>query len=413
MHLEGQNGDYSRAAFEFLTRSCENPRLEQYLLSTDFCSITMASLAGLYAQLPDVLPGLINISSQERREFQADLNGFQALYIFVQSCISKCSSKSVVDRLVLEFEDFLLGQVMLSALNSCSDFDGSTITSLYYIQRILDLTTEPKLLVSMARFLLLIKEDKEDSLSARDLVLSKLHSLSEEVVVDVLRILSTLLAKKGDEVVKLLFPTLSEENAQFTDPQNQILLITKYLEILPKNIGGPPSSKLNAYLAEAIRNSPKQQQVEVGDVQDDNEFKSRVVNLSNDQTLQKLFSKLDFFFSQSMQINIALTGVFSLLAAQPNPVLFAALFSDIGTNSLYQSFTKLFEECKVQQESISNYNVRLMLARQRVLSNENSVQTDEMNIDAESLKNVVCLEEFGKEIMSLMLIKEGGPAREK
>ncbi|KAJ3303860.1 hypothetical protein HDV03_003429 [Kappamyces sp. JEL0829] len=425
IHLEGDQGDYSRSAFESLARQCNKPEIENYIVATDFCSIVMSSLAGLFAQLPEVLPSLSPAAASSRHlsikkmVFQADLKGFEELFGFVQNCLAS-PSDTIRHELLKQFDGFLLRQVLYSSLSSCSDFDGSTLTTLYYISRILDICTDPNLQICLVTFLLgpnTTAEESEDVLSARDILLSKLNSLSEEVVTGVLQILSTLLTViPGRVVLPLLIedtsadtfaPVPSDADADAVYDSHS-RLIANYVGLLPK---AAHSSNLDAYLSDAITSISLKSIAAVAPSSDGHGPKapgnSSVALIKKDGLLNKLFSKLDGFFSHSMAINIALTGVFSQLASQPSPVLTAALFDDqLDGPCIYTSVYRLQQELDKLKSTIPNFEVRVMMARQKLLSDASGpLRTDEYNVEGEIAKNVICLEEFLKEIVSVLMMK--------
>lgn len=169
-------------------------------MHTDFASIIVASLSGLFAQLPNVLPGIENYSRQQEKSFEQDIRGFLSFYVFFQTCVSKCPSETVNKESLRQFSSFFLDQVVISAINACSDFDGSTISSLFYIQKLIDWTENDAVFRIFAKFLL--EGDSDDdaeltTLKPRDILLCKLNSLSEDVATSVIQILTSLLHKDG------------------------------------------------------------------------------------------------------------------------------------------------------------------------------------------------------------------------
>ncbi|KAJ3367608.1 hypothetical protein HDU91_001276, partial [Kappamyces sp. JEL0680] len=178
-------------------------------------------------------------------------------------------------------------------------------------------------------------------------------------------------------------------------------LIANYVGLLPK---AAHSSNLDAYLSDAITSISLKSIAAVAPSSDGHGPKapgnSSVALIKKDGLLNKLFSKLDGFFSHSMAINIALTGVFSQLASQPSPVLTAALFDDqLDGPCIYTSVYRLQQELDKLKSTIPNFEVRVMMARQKLLSDASGpLRTDEYNVEGEIAKNVICLEEFLKEI---------------
>ncbi|KAJ3000351.1 hypothetical protein HDV02_006158 [Globomyces sp. JEL0801] len=419
-HLDTELGEFSRASFEMLLTNCLKSDLEKYILQTEFSSIIIASLSGLFAQLPHVLPG---IERQSRRaqfgngllqEFDNDLNAFTSFYKFLQSC----------------------GQVVLSSINSCSDFDGSTITSLFYLQTMLDLTTEESMVVELSKFILSSEDESDDisTLRTRDILLSKLNSLSEDVVVSVIQILSNLLSNHSDITLTMLIEKCPKnpKTPQEVNIQDHMSLISQYLPLLPKGTSSTQSN-LDTYLSDAIstlltrHNQPKKSEVKDQQKTTAEKYVSpyeKISLLRSDPTLMKLLNKVQSFYSHSMKINIALTGIITLLATQPNPILFQALFDPIGIPissesnpipttpiTLLSIFTNLLSEYATYQKQIPNFEMRMLLLKQHMIDNSQPEEfpTEDLNHDLEILKNCVCLEEFIKEIVACMMMRGGSP----
>ncbi|KAI8901235.1 Retinoic acid induced 16-like protein-domain-containing protein [Globomyces pollinis-pini] len=442
IHLDTELGEFSRASFEMLLTNCLKSDLEKYILQTEFSSIIIASLSGLFAQLPHVLPG---IERQSRRaqfgngllqEFDNDLNAFTSFYKFLQSCVRQCVSDTVKKDILSQFTTFFLGQVVLSSINSCSDFDGSTITSLFYLQTMLDLTTEESMIVELSKFILSSEDESDDisTLRTRDILLSKLNSLSEDVVVSVIQILSNLLSNHSDITLTMLIEKCPKnpKTPQEVNIQDHMSLISQYLPLLPKGTSSTQSN-LDTYLSDAIstlltrHNQPKKSEVKDQQKTTAEKYVSpyeKISLLRSDPTLMKLLNKVQSFYSHSMKINIALTGIITLLATQPNPILFQALFDPIGIPissesnpipttpiTLLSIFTNLLSEYATYQKQIPNFEMRMLLLKQHMIDNSQPEEfpTEDLNHDLEILKNCVCLEEFIKEIVACMMMRGGSP----
>jgi hypothetical protein len=396
IHLDGHQGDVARVSFEMLLAHTSNPELEDYVLSTEFSTIIIASMAGLYTQLPNV-----NIDLW-KSESKKDIEGFSAFYAFFESCLIKSTDK-IKTMLFAQFKRCFLDQVVLSTLHCSSDFDGTAVSSLVYIQYILDHSKDAAMIQLLVEFLC---NDDNDSieLNPRDLILSKLNSLSEQVVTVVLQLLCSCLAKYPPSLV-LWIPSLAsstELGIHCIAIQDHVTLVTEYLGLLQS------SADLDTYLSDALANMealaaklPNQNEDEYNDTI---QIDKQVEIVKNDVVFSKLISKLHCFFSQSLSINLALTGLITMLASLPNPVLFRALFGiDSG---LYKSVHQLLLEMKHHSQTLTNYSTRLMITRSNMLSfvvshTENQGYLD----DGEIIRNVVCFEEFLKEIVACLMMR--------
>lgn len=461
LHLEGEEGEYARAAFEALAKQTPSDSpLESYLLSTDFASILMASLAGLFAQLPDILPNLSKTASRKRRQRQyfEDMKRFKDLYIFCHNCLVNSSSEKIRHELQRQFSQFLMGQVLLSSLLACSDLDGSSLTCLFYIQEMIELTSDAELLQVLASFLLnplslnVVEEDEVSEMSdlqlcPREIILSKLNSLSEPVVTMVLQMLSSLLSKCSPSfILPLLFtslePLFSSSSNAFCKMNKEcfaLVDVSDYLGFVPKPAAASSTtSSFDAYLADAISSiaiTPSSSSASINDValvssclkEEElltvEELQQQILVFKQDPTFTKLFAKLDSFFSQSLKINIALSGVFTLLATLTHGPAFITmgLLSKSESPSLYGAFTKLKDQVEAYRLTVPSYDVRLLMARQKVIgSTKGEDQSDdereedqivddinEYNVESEMVKNIVIMEEFAKEIASVVVMKIG------
>ncbi|KAJ3257724.1 hypothetical protein HK103_004351 [Boothiomyces macroporosus] len=416
VHLDTENGDFARAAFEMLLCQCAaNSDLEGYILQTEFSSIIVASLAGLHAQLPVVLPNISNRNKHNKEIFEADMKAFISFYKFVHMCLTKCPSDKIGDAIIKQFTDLFLAQVVFSTLNSCSDFDGSTVTSLYYIQTMIELTVNQKMFEAVTRFLLESSSiDDLDGLRARDILLSKLNSLSEDVVTSVMQILTSILTHQSNLAVSLLF-----EKCELVDVHlpvkisDHMELLNKYIPLLPKGTG-PQNSNLDAYLADAIStmlvNKPLQKDASaVKDTDfeaEEEKLREKVAQLKTDPTLNKILQKFGGFFQHSMKINLALTGIITILATQPNQVLFSCLFEESDSTtcpSIHTIFTKLIGEVEQYKATIPNYEIRLPLIKQSL----NDDLLSDFDQERELIRNIICFEEFIKEIVACLLMRAG------
>jgi hypothetical protein len=386
VHLEGEEGELSRVAFELLVK-LEPTEIQEYIVKSEFCGIVMASLCGLYCQLPETLT-------------KVDMRTFISFYEFVQSCITY-SKGEVHNVLIGQFQSLFLAQVVAAGIQSSSDFDGSTAAWIFYIQTIVDHTNDATMLQHIAGTL--FRESDGDDLNTRDILMSKLTSLSEAVVVGVLQIMHSMI-KKWDGSLVVLFPGLEPVAEMHIQVGEHVQILNRLMDVCSNKQG------LESYVSDAVgkleeiskrKGRSEQNQEETTDLQEQLE---KVVNSS---LWMKLMDKLQTFFSQSMNVNLALTGLLAVLALEPHPVIYHLLF--FSSRNLVDQMVKLCQEIP----GGSSARMRMDLIKKELERNENMLrEADQVwNQERETWKNCVILEEFTKEIVGSVLMR-GSTCRE-
>jgi hypothetical protein len=70
IHLDTAEGDYGRASLELLLKQSSSPVLEAYILMSDFPSILVASLSGLYGTQFVIISSIAACLARDRCAFK-------------------------------------------------------------------------------------------------------------------------------------------------------------------------------------------------------------------------------------------------------------------------------------------------------------------------------------------------------
>ncbi|KAH6565611.1 hypothetical protein BASA62_007111 [Batrachochytrium salamandrivorans] len=476
VHSDGANGDRARTACPILfSLAMDSSELEEFIIKQDYPLMLVVGLSGLYAQLPSIMPDADGSLDREsgiavRRIFNADLQSFNGYVSFLQNVLYKCPSKRVTQQILDSVQSIFFSTVMAASINSCSDFNGTTVTTLFYIYQLSTTLSEPRLSEILVKQLI-SSEDEDDiprsadaemSLSIRDILISKLNSLSEEVVTATLMLFLSLLRDHPNSSFRLLFEKLPREKPAIdrltldhdVDIQKHLQLVARYFALLPRESGKQAS--LEAYIRDAeisfsnIRDNANATRVDlealfrasqnpnhVGPsvvVQSKELFREQATRVRTDPILYKFMAKFGNLFSHSMQINLAMTGVLQQLVMAPYPVLYTSLVDGDATlhdpetiaPSLYHVITRLLGEIDDRRGSMSDFDAQLSECKDRLLYSGSSRDESEwlkheerisgkpvgghsgdLDLDYEFLRNVVVLEEFIKELLAAIVTRGG------
>ncbi|TPX55699.1 hypothetical protein PhCBS80983_g05120 [Powellomyces hirtus] len=473
LNTEGRHGDVARMSSSLLL-DVGNADMEEYLSQSDFVITVVAGLGGLFSQLPPQLPDAV--ASRPRRQgyasvtFTRDVESLQNLVAFAQGVVARWPDADISREIQRGFANIFLDHAVKPQLMTASDFDGTTVAVLFYIRKMLSsIPADGQIADILVQFLLcgddngqsgtsrdvgeeenpVLMEDVE--LQVRDVLISKLNSLSEPVVTGILRLFHMLLSNNHGRALPLLMEALNQPSEQqqqdgndkgksvpLLDPQQQSVVVRQWFGLIVNGQNEPAfENTLEAYLedAEISANSITATTSSL--------FSPHAISptqLDRDPTLQKLLDKMSTFFSQSPAINLALTGVLALLAASPAlaPYLFAAdfLFTPTiaaGTDSqasppthpsLYTIFLRLHAEIDSHRAVIGDaaFEVRMEYAAAHMSPLAPStasphdpwsasdytegLDADEL-LDQQFWKNVLVLNEFAKELVAVLLLAEG------
>jgi Retinoic acid induced 16-like protein/Family of unknown function (DUF5917) len=431
-HLEGELGDIARSSCSLLLQLAEK-EMETFIEQHEFGMIIVASLCGLFSNLPPTLPGP-STSSYRRDTFENDIRAFEDFYTFIQDIVDKCPSESIKSYVLNEVNKMFYMNVISTALVKGSDFDGTALAAVYYTQLVFDQTTNTTLSRFLTRTLLDSKEEECDvsdvKLRPRDIIISKLHSLSEDIVTATLLLLDSLLESQQEFALHLLLeklPVSTDVVHSHIDVQDHLRLVARYFALLPKKMEGEGST-LDSYLIDAEKVLRKSGPILLNQPVPTPEQKAvslqgriaATIRLSTDHTLYKILSLFSLFFNHSMKVNVALSGVLNRLASFPSQVLYNCLF-DIdtiinngdGAQSFYTILVKLLEQVESYRLTMPDFEARLCDVRRDLMK----PKLEEWRMPFSKLFkaapdptrndfcNVVLLEEFLKELIACLVMR--------
>ena len=373
-------------------------------MSLDFSTRLITTLGGLFSQLPRILPELLTLSSETSRKLvnrlEVDFGLFLTYYDFFEQCASKLQSIAKLSNcFIQEFEQVFLGHILGDYLYQCSDIDGSTSTIFYYLQFVLERTENKQVLKSIVEFLVKIRNDLE--LLPRDVLLSRLLSLSDRVRIQTILILTTIL-KKHSGSIYLIIPSLVESNLKI-DLADQLAWIKEYKALEALDFPNDKST-FESYISDARRNLIP---INVNTAMRTSDDDGKIQQIKQDSFLKRVLAMLENAFDQSYFVNIALTGLIHSILVQPNPILFQALVSPMdGQKSLYNSIQQISNQSIELKQSIPSFNLKISMVKSQVMQQDYpDFLMGVTNEEAESLRTIIVVDEFLKECLAYLVVK--------
>ncbi|KAI9340563.1 Retinoic acid induced 16-like protein-domain-containing protein [Obelidium mucronatum] len=286
LHDDGVSGDFARRSALFLVELAAGD-LAVYINTSDFSAVSIAGLGGVFSQLPPRIPNgvkwterfkghSIGDTTKEKtlhvrkplEVFRNDVECLVRVFEFVQGVVLRCPNADIATSILEDFQGTFLDNIVAGSLSGASDFDGSTASTLFYIQKMLETVNEECMAVMMLQFLLssdaVDDEDEEDEakkkalrksmhrrsvrpssimmtnahrmsiptpteakqqdlkLRVRDILMSKLASVAEEVVIATLNLLRTAITLHPVRAIHFLIERLPqpEPSTGAADQQN-------------------------------------------------------------------------------------------------------------------------------------------------------------------------------------------------
>ncbi|KAI8821940.1 Retinoic acid induced 16-like protein-domain-containing protein [Chytriomyces cf. hyalinus JEL632] len=287
LHSESITGDYAREAALFLVELAAGD-LATYIHVSEFSAVATAGLGGVFSQLPPRIPPGISWGEQFRHRsigntvrssrpaesFRADVEAFIRVIHFVQAIVLRCPNSEITVAILEDFQGTFLDNIVQSTLTSASDFDGTTVSTLFYLQKMSETLKEESMVSMVIQFLLSsdVDEDVEDEakkkalrksmhrrslrpssimsrgallgkgavptsaasfgdakemrLHVRDILISKLGSLSEEVVIATLNLFRVIISNHSDRAIHMVIEKMPQPEAinRAIDAQNGVIL---------------------------------------------------------------------------------------------------------------------------------------------------------------------------------------------
>ncbi|KAJ6008257.1 hypothetical protein N7540_012233 [Penicillium herquei] len=441
VHNEGRAGDFARTGLLYLIETASRSKnLEKWLIESDLATL-MATGLGLSLCFPAIdeeTPRIIALSDHAdeitalKPALGEAMDAFMSYLLFWQDTIDHCKSAEVNDTLLDHFQVLFLEQLLYPSLLESSDVaGGSTAAVLTYLCRILDSIDQGELVHRILHFLLASSPppEKQMDMSAsrrksltvlaalasevaqpspslfnlRDLALLGLQSTNRQTVLATLRLLNVVLQRHHPFARALIHtvPGLSTQQRSvgaFNAELEQLLGMGTSL------INEPTlNESYDNYVTDATWVLESRLCLPVSVEQDEDSIPLPLQLQQDDPIVQALLSCVDSFFSNSVIVNLALTGVLMSLASSHlfsldgwvlvDPAQYdspseeasdelsdvrhvyqSPTWPDTATPTLTSAFKKLVDQVHQWQQDLPDFDV-LVAARRDLLHREDRPQT--------------------------------------
>ncbi|KAJ5669937.1 uncharacterized protein N7477_005300 [Penicillium maclennaniae] len=350
VHNDGRAGDFAPS---------RSKNLEKWLIESDLATLMATGLGALYSQLgsleyastDDNVPRIIELSDHAKEvtalqpALGETMDAFMSYLLFWQDTIDHCKSAEVNDTLLDHFQVLFLEQLLYPSLLESSDVaGGSTAAVLTYMCRILDSIDQGELVHRILHFLLASSPPSEEQMdmsasrrkslnvlaalaseaaqpspslfNLRDLVLLGLQSSNRQTVLATLRLLNVVL-QRHHPFSRALIHTVPSQPAQ----QRSVGAFNAELEqllTLSTSIFDDPSlnESFEEYVADATWTLESRLCIPVSAADEAEDAIPLPLQLQQDDPIvQGLLHCVESFFTNSVIVNLALTGVLMSLAS--------------------------------------------------------------------------------------------------
>ncbi|EKV06643.1 Retinoic acid induced 16-like protein [Penicillium digitatum] len=451
VHHEGRAGDFARTGLLYLIETASRSKnLEKWLIESDLATLMATGLGALYSQLghlsfastaeDDNLPHIVVLSDHAKEETALQptlgqtMDAFMSYLLFWQDTIDHCKSAEVNDTLLDHFQVLFLEQLLYPSLLESSDVaGGSTAAVLTYMCRILESIDQGELVHRILHFLLASSPQPEEQMdmsasrrksldvlaalaseaaqpspslfNLRDLALLGLHSSNSQTVLATLRLLNTVL-QRHHLFARALIHTIPTQPAN-QRPVGALNAELEQLLVMGTSLVEDPTlnESYDNYVADATCVLESRLCLPVSSMEEDEVTLPLPLQLQQDDPIvQALFVCLESFFTNSVIVNLALTGVFMSLASSHlfsldgwvlvDPNHYEAPSSDKSDNgfdyvrrayqapnwpataapTLILALQQLVDQAQQWQRELPDFNV-LVAARRELLHQDDRPQT--------------------------------------
>ncbi|KAJ5960831.1 uncharacterized protein N7479_007981 [Penicillium vulpinum] len=362
VHHEGRAGDFARTGLLYLIETASRSKnLEKWLIESDLATLMATGLGALYSQLGHLsfsptdedenLPHIVQLSDHAKLDTALQptlgqtMDAFMSYLLFWQDTIDHCKSAEVNDTLLDHFQVLFLEQLLYPSLLESSDVaGGSTAAVLTYMCRILDSIEQGELVHRILHFLLASSPQPEEQMdmsasrrkslnvlaalaseadqpspslfNLRDLALLGLQSSNCQTVLATLRLLNTVL-QRHHLFARSLIHTIPTQPAR-QRPVGALNAELEQLLVMGTSLVDDPTlnQSYDNYVADATCVLESRLCLPITSMEEDEETLPLPLQLQQDDPIvQALFTCLESFFTNSVIINLALTGVFMSLAS--------------------------------------------------------------------------------------------------
>ncbi|KAJ5189054.1 Major facilitator superfamily domain general substrate transporter [Penicillium cf. griseofulvum] len=362
VHHEGRAGDFARTGLLYLIETASRSKnLEKWLIESDLATLMATGLGALYSQLGHLsftltdedenVPHIIVLSDHAKEETALQptlgqtMDAFMSYLLFWQDTIDHCKSAEVNDTLLDHFQVLFLEQLLYPSLLESSDVaGGSTAAVLTYMCRILDSIDQGELVHRILHFLLASSPRPEEQMdmsasrrkslnvlaalaseaaqpspslfNLRDLALLGLQSSNCQTVLATLRLLNTVL-QRHHLFARALIHTIPTQPAH-QRPVGALNAELEQLLVMGTSLVDDPTlnESYDNYVADATCVLESRLCLPISSMKEDEETLPLPLPLQQDDPIvQALFTCFESFFTNSVIVNLALTGVFMSLAS--------------------------------------------------------------------------------------------------
>ncbi|PHZ13468.1 uncharacterized protein RHIMIDRAFT_312679 [Rhizopus microsporus ATCC 52813] len=321
----------------------------------------------------------MSVEYSDSPEFRFQLDSFLKLLEFCQDVLTRCPNADICSSLLNNVRTIFLENILYPSILECSDTDGSSVAVISYIDLILQTVQQEDLARVVVGFLMdeehqpLDPDTNDEGSSMRhldinkithftlkDLIFSRLQSNSQTAVIATLKLLKTLVMNHCRYALRLLSvdPDINKKATTVSHHLREVeLYFSLIIAIDSTHAKDILSSGYEGYLRDieaiidndgcyhhlkpyndrsrsGVKETPKtkrrrsfkygQRYEDLKKEEDERKRQARAAKplfrhriRPSDQLLQILLSLLSHFFTQSAELNLALTGVITALALCP------------------------------------------------------------------------------------------------
>ncbi|KAI9252628.1 Retinoic acid induced 16-like protein-domain-containing protein [Sporodiniella umbellata] len=305
----------------------------------------------------------IGMQYSSSAEFKFQLDSFLKLLEFCQDVLMRCPNGDICMGLLNSVRTIFLENILYPSILECSDTDGSSVAVISYIDLILQTVQQNDLSRIVVGYLMDEEDDATEKshtadvshFTLKDLIFSRLESNSQTAVIATLRLLKTLINHHCRYGLRLLSvypeskkPTTVSHHLREVELYFSLILAIdathakdilshgyedylRDLEVTIDRDGCYQHTKQSdncGRVEQATMKARRRRSFKYGQRYEDTDhdcqpslvtqrplFRHRI--RSSDRLLQILLSLLSHFFTQSTELNLALTGVVTSLALCP------------------------------------------------------------------------------------------------
>jgi hypothetical protein len=364
IHHDGRIGDFARTGLLYIFEAVSNStHLEDWIIESDLPTLMASGLGALYSQLSrelsilhdhDRLPIILALSdyvdSQQTSSTESIFSPSHATHMatflshlaFWQDVLEHCKSESVKTTLLDHFRILFLQQLLYPSLLQSSDTDGgSSVAVLTYLSNILESLDHPDLTRMALQYLLAIPDNKrsgpvsptvqrrqstlllltqsgndEDKVeptlfSLVDLILNGIRSRNSQTVVAALKLSSVMLTRHRSYTTSTLLQPKSVLSPEEKRTVQALCMETDDLVQIATALGG--EIDVDEAYATACQDITIPLEVQIANRVPEDTPVLKI--LPHDPYIQSIAALFGSFFTNSVDVNLALTEATICLAS--------------------------------------------------------------------------------------------------